>query len=48
MIKVINCVRGALLPLLCNIALHGMENDTIQYLKKDLAQINIEKWGMPG
>lgn len=31
-------------PLLANIALHGMENDTKEYLREDLFRYNQQKW----
>ncbi len=39
---------SSLSPLLANIALHGMESDTKQYLKEDLRRYNKHRWGHYG
>jgi RNA-directed DNA polymerase len=39
---------SSLSPLLANIALHGMENDTKAYLKQDLIRYNKNRWGKQG
>ncbi len=39
---------SSLSPLLANIALHGLENETRQHLKKDLRLYKKKKWGHTG